>query len=345
MTKPLLDAGIRTRGLRKSFGPVRAVDGLDLDIVAGETVALLGPNGAGKSTTIDILLGLARPDAGEITVFGRQPADATRSGLVSAMLQSGGLIGHVTVRELISMTGSLYRRPMPVDEVLGRAGITGIGQRRTNGLSGGQTQRVRFALALVADPELLVLDEPTVGMDVESRRAFWAAMRDFAASGRTVLFATHYLEEADEFADRVVLMARGRIVADGPATAIKAIVGGRTIRCTLPGADPDRLALLPGVTAVELRGDGLVLRAADSDAALRALLAAEPAARDIEVSGAALEDAFIALTTDAPDHPGSVPGSAHNGSVHNGSVHTGSVHTGQTTPTDQTVARGQELAR
>jgi ABC-2 type transport system ATP-binding protein len=298
MTSALLDAGIRTRGLAKSFGPVRAVAGVDLDIVAGETVALLGPNGAGKSTTIDILLGLARPDAGEISVFGQPPATATQAGLVGAMLQSGGLLSYVTIRELIGMTTSLYRDPMPVDEVLRRAGLTEIADRRTNGLSGGQVQRVRFALALTPNPELLVLDEPTVGMDVESRRAFWAAMREFAAAGRTILFATHYLEEADEFADRVVLMAHGRIVADGPATAVKAIVGGRTIRCTLPGADPDRLGTLPGVTTVELRGDGVLLRAADSDAALRGLLATEPTARDIEVTGAALEDAFIALTTD-----------------------------------------------
>jgi ABC-2 type transport system ATP-binding protein len=294
---PTLAAGISTRGLRKSYGAVRAVDGVDLDVVAGETVALLGPNGAGKSTTIDMLLGLIRPDSGRVSVFGRPAAEAARSGLVGAMLQSGGLLADVTVSELIGLAASLYPKPMPVAEVLRRAGLTDIARRRTNGLSGGQVQRVRFALALVPDPELVVLDEPTVGMDVESRRAFWAAMRDLAAAGRTVLFATHYLEEADEFADRVVLMAGGRIVADGPATAIKAVVGGRTIRCTLPGADPAALRALPGVSAVDLRGEAVSIRAADSDAALRALLAAHPVARDIEVSGADLEDAFLALTS------------------------------------------------
>jgi ABC-2 type transport system ATP-binding protein len=298
MTTPLLTAGIQTRGLTKSYGSVRAVRGLDLDIVAGETVALLGPNGAGKSTTIDILLGLSRPDAGEATVFGRPPAEATRSGLVGAMLQSGGLLAYLTVRELVELTASFYPKPLPVDEVLRRAGIIEIAGRRTEGLSGGEKQRVRFALALVADPELLVLDEPTVGMDVTSRRAFWASMRELAAGGRTVLFATHYLAEADEFADRVVLMAHGRIVADGPATAVKAIVGGRTIRCTLPAADPDRLRALPTVTAVEVRGGAVTIQAADSDAALRALLADQPAARDIEVTGADLEDAFVALTSE-----------------------------------------------
>jgi ABC-2 type transport system ATP-binding protein len=297
MTETLLEAGLRIRGLTKSYGPVRAVDGLDLDIVAGETVALLGPNGAGKSTTIDALLGLSRPDAGSVTVFGRRPADAVRAGLVGAMLQSGGLISEVSVRELVELASSLYPAPMAVDEVLDRADLTELAGRRTTKLSGGQTQRVRFALALVPDPQLLVLDEPTAALDVEARRRFWASLRELTAAGRTVLFATHYLEEADAYADRVVLLARGRVVADGPATAIKAVVGGRTVRCTLPGADLAALRALPGVTAADVHGDGVTLRCSDSDAALRALLAAEPAARDLEVAGADLEDAFISLTT------------------------------------------------
>jgi ABC-2 type transport system ATP-binding protein len=188
---------------------------------------------------------------------------------------------------------------MPVAEVLDRADLTELADRRTTKLSGGQTQRVRFALALVPDPELLVLDEPTAAMDVESRRRFWASMRQLTEAGRTVLFATHYLEEADQYADRVVLLAGGRVVADGPATAIKAVVGGRTIRVTLPGAAEAALAALPGVSAVERHGDAVRLACTDSDLALRALLAAEPTARDIEVGGADLEDAFVALTSPA----------------------------------------------
>jgi ABC-2 type transport system ATP-binding protein len=304
MTETLLAAGLRIRGLTKSYGPVRAVDGVDLDVVAGETVALLGPNGAGKSTTIDMLLGLSRPDTGEVTAFGRPPADAVRAGLVGAMLQSGGLIGEVSVRELVELAASLYPAPMPVDEVLDRADLTELADRRTTKLSGGQTQRVRFALALVPDPQLLVLDEPTAALDVEARRRFWASMRQLTAAGRTVLFATHYLEEADAYADRVVLLARGRVVADGPATAIKAVVGGRTVRCTLPGADLAALRRLPGVTAADAHGDVVTLRCSDSDAALRALLAAEPAARDVEVAGADLEDAFLSLTTVPPTEQG-----------------------------------------
>jgi ABC-2 type transport system ATP-binding protein len=297
MPETTLAAGLRLRGLTKSYGPVRAVAGVDLDIVAGETVALLGPNGAGKSTTIDMLLGLTRPDGGQVGVFGREPGQAVRAGLVGAMLQSGGLISEVTVRELLVLAASLYPRPMAVDEVLERADLTKLADRRTTKLSGGQSQRVRFALALVPDPELLVLDEPTAAMDVESRRRFWASMRELTAAGRTVLFATHYLEEADQYADRVVLMAAGRVVADGPATAIKAVVGGRTVRATLPGAAEAALLALPGVTAVEIHGSAVRLTCTDSDAALRALLAAEPSARDLEVGGADLEDAFVALTS------------------------------------------------
>jgi ABC-2 type transport system ATP-binding protein len=303
MPETTFATGLRLRGLTKSYGPVRAVAGVDLDIVAGETVALLGPNGAGKSTTIDMLLGLTRPDAGEVTVFGRSPEQAIRAGLVGAMLQSGGLISEVTVRELLVLAASLYPAPMPVDEVLERADLSELADRRTTKLSGGQTQRVRFALALVPDPELLVLDEPTAAMDVETRRRFWASMRQLAAAGRTVLFATHYLDEADQYADRVVLLAGGRVVADGPATAIKAVVGGRTIRVTLPGASEAALAALPGVSAVERHGDAVRLTCADSDAAVRALLAAEPTAGDIEVGGADLEDAFVALTSDATGAP------------------------------------------
>jgi ABC-2 type transport system ATP-binding protein len=297
MPETSLTAGLRIRGLTKSYGPVRAVAGVDLDIVAGETVALLGPNGAGKSTTIDMLLGLTRPDTGEVSVFGRSPELAVKAGLVGAMLQSGGLISEISVRELLTLAASLYPQPMPVAEVLDRADLTELADRRTTKLSGGQTQRVRFALALVPNPELLVLDEPTAAMDVESRRRFWASMRELTAAGRTVLFATHYLEEADQYADRVVLMAAGKVVADGPATAIKAVVGGRTIRVTLPGACAATLETLPGVTAVELHGDIARLACSDSDAALRALLSSEPAARDVEVGGADLEDAFVALTS------------------------------------------------
>jgi ABC-2 type transport system ATP-binding protein len=294
--------GIVLQGLTKSFrtpqGPVPAVRGIDITVAAGETVALLGPNGAGKSTTIDMLLGLLPADGGSISIFGRTPREAVAAGTIGAMLQTGGLLNDLSVRELLTMTASLYPSPLPVDEVIELTRIDDLAGRRTTKLSGGQTQRLRFALALVCDPHLLVLDEPTVALDVEARRDFWATMRTFAARGKTVVFATHYLEEADAYSDRIILMAHGRIVADGPATEIKATVGLRTIRATLPGADVAALRALPGVSSVDTRGDGVILQCTDSDTALRALLPAHPAARDIEVSGAGLEEAFLRITSE-----------------------------------------------
>jgi ABC-2 type transport system ATP-binding protein len=287
--------------LSKSYGAVRAVRSIDLVIAPGETVALLGPNGAGKSTTIDMVLGLTRPDAGRVTLFGMSPAQAVAAGVVGGMLQTGSLIDHLSVRELITMVASLYPRPLEVTEVLRLTGIAGFADRPTTKLSGGQTQRVRFAIALVANPDLLLLDEPTAALDVEGRREFWASMRAVAARGKTVIFATHYLEEADAYADRIVLLARGQIVADGPATEIKARVGGRTIRATLPGADVARLAALPGVTSADQHGEAVILSCADSDAALRGLLGQFPGARDIEVRGSGIEEAFLALTADEND--------------------------------------------
>jgi ABC-2 type transport system ATP-binding protein len=293
--------GIVLRRLSKSYGNVHAVRSIDLTIAPGETVALLGPNGAGKTTTIDMILGLARPDSGSVTLFGRPPAEAVAQGLVSGMLQTGSLLPFLSVRELITMVASVHPRPLPVDEVLRLTGVAGFAGRPTTKLSGGQAQRVRFAAALVANPDLLVLDEPTAALDVEARREFWASMRAVAAQGKTVIFATHYLEEADAYADRIVLVARGQIVADGPATQIKAMVGGRTIRATLPGADLAQLATLPGVLSADRHGDAVIVTSSDAETTLRALLDRFADARDVEVRGADLEDAFVALTAETDD--------------------------------------------
>jgi ABC-2 type transport system ATP-binding protein len=297
-----MDEGVVLRGLVKTWsgkaGPVHAVRGIDVSIGRGETVALLGPNGAGKSTTIDMLLGLAEPDGGTVSLFGLDPAAAVDAGAIGAMLQTGALIRDLSVRELVTVMASLYPNPLGVDDVLELTGIGAFAGRRTQKLSGGETQRARFALALVSNPELLVLDEPTVAMDVEGRHAFWSAMRAFAASGKTVVFATHYLEEADTYADRVVLMAHGKIVADGSPTEIKAMVGSRTIRATLPGVALEELRALPGVSGAERRGEAVELTCGDSDAAIRGLLAVHPEAKDIEIEAAGLEQAFLRLTAD-----------------------------------------------
>jgi len=290
-------AAVRLTGLHKSFGHVQAVRGVDLEIAPGEVVAFLGPNGAGKSTTIDMLLGLTRPDSGTATVFGAGPVEAVQAGRVGAMLQGGALLPDVTVGELVSMFATLHRRPMPVAKAMELAGITDIAKQKTTKLSGGQSQRVRYALALVPHPDLLVLDEPTVAMDVEVRRSFWASMREFTASGRTVLFATHYLEEADDFADRVVVLANGVIVADGTGAEIKSSVAGRTITAVVPGTHPAQFLQLPGVSSTDQQGQRMVLHCNDSDTALRALLATYPAVHDIEISAGNLEDAFLELTT------------------------------------------------
>ena len=283
------------RGLTKKFGSVTAVRDLDLRIEPGEVVAFLGPNGAGKTTTIDMLLGLAKPTTGEVEVYGHTPTEAIARGRVAAVMQTGGLLKDLSVAETVRMTASFFTRTRPVTEVLTRAGIADIADRRVAKCSGGQQQRLRFALALLPDPDLMVLDEPTTGMDVEGRRDFWSAIRADAQAGRTILFATHYLEEADAYADRIVLIRKGQVVADGTASEVKALAAGRTVRATLPGADEVRLAALPGVDRAEVRGDTVLLHTGDSDGVARYLLT-QTAARDLEITSRNLEEAFLALT-------------------------------------------------
>ncbi|AYG03226.1 ABC transporter ATP-binding protein [Gryllotalpicola protaetiae] len=290
---------IELSGLRKTFGRITAVDCVDLTIRRGEVVALLGPNGAGKSTTIDLALGLSTPTAGTAQLFGGTPRDAIVAGWVGAMLQGGALLPTATVRESVALIAAVHRTPLSVDEALRRARCTEIADQKVAKLSGGQTQRARFAVAIVSNPELLLLDEPTAAMDVEARRTFWESMRGLTDEGRTVVFATHYLDEADTFADRIVMLRAGRVVADGTPAQVKAVVSGRTIRATLPSvseADAASIRSLPGVTALELRGDRLALAAADSDRTLRALLGRYPELRDIEVAARSMDDAFLALT-------------------------------------------------
>jgi ABC-2 type transport system ATP-binding protein len=228
-------------------------------------------------------------------VLGLQPRQAISRGLVSAVMQTGGLLKDLSVRETVTYTASLFADTAPVDEVLRTAGIDTIADRRVGKCSGGEQQRLRFAMALLSDPALLLLDEPTTGMDVEGRRAFWGAIRADAAKGRTVLFATHYLEEADQYADRIILISNGRIVADGTGSQIKALAAGRTVRASLPGADPQRLQQLAGVESVEIRGDAVYVHAKDTDAVARYLLT-ETTAHDLEITARGLEDAFLSLT-------------------------------------------------
>ena len=293
-------SAIRLAGVTKSFGDVEAVRGIDLEIQQGEIVAFLGPNGAGKTTTIDMILGLSQPGTGAVDVLGYRPRQAIARGLVSAVMQTGGLLKDLTVRETVEYTACLFADTQPVDDVLAHAGITGIADRKVQKCSGGEQQRLRFAMALLSDPALLLLDEPTTGMDVEGRRAFWSAIRRDAEKGRTVLFATHYLEEADQYADRIVLMRKGLIVADGTGSEIKALAAGRTVRATLDHPDHDVLSRLAGVESLEVRGDTVLLHARDTDTIARYLLT-ETDARDLEITSRGIEEAFLTLTGDAAE--------------------------------------------
>jgi ABC-2 type transport system ATP-binding protein len=290
-------------GVTRRFGATTALDSVDLRIEPGETVALLGPNGAGKSTAISIMLGLRPPSAGSARTMGLEPRDAVLSGRVGAMLQAATLPVGATVGELVDLARSLYPNPTPRAAVLERAGLTALAGRRVETLSGGEAQRVRFALAIAGDPDLVFLDEPTVAMDVESRRAFWADMRAAAAQGRTILFATHFLDEADSVADRIVVLAHGRVVADDSPAALKARVTERRIRFDwAPTADGDgRLAHMPGVRSVERHGPMVELGTSDADTTVRALVAADIDFRALEVTGADLDTAFLALTGGVPD--------------------------------------------
>ncbi len=300
---------IQLRNLTKDYdsptsGTIRAVDGIDLDVGSGEIVALLGPNGAGKTTTIDMILGFIEPSAGEATVFGRKPRQAVADGRVSAVLQTGGLLGDLTVAETVQLVASIHPKPIeghvdPVADVLERTGLTGRADRLVKVCSGGEQQRLRFALALLADPDLLLLDEPTAGMDVEARQTFWAAMNTEADRGRTIVFATHYLQEAEDFARRTVLLAGGRIVADGPTDQIRSQAAGRTVRARVDIARiehaADMVRRMPEVRRVAVDGNRLTVETAESDAVAAALIG-EFGGTDLEIEAASLERAFVALT-------------------------------------------------
>jgi ABC-2 type transport system ATP-binding protein len=282
-------------GVTKSYNRSKVLDAITIDVRAGEVTALLGPNGAGKTTSVGVLTGRLTADSGEATLFGldpRRPAARARMGVV---LQSAGLPDVMTVEELVTLQSGYYRRPREVSETLALAGLADLARRRAAKLSGGQQRRLHYALAICGRPDLLVLDEPTTGLDHEARRRLWATVRDEADSGTAVLLTTHYLEEADALADRIIVIDGGRIVADDSPTGIKASVAGATIRCRTSLADP-QLAGLPGVKRVARSGAAATLLVSDGTRAARALLAADAGLADLTISAASLEDALANVT-------------------------------------------------
>jgi ABC-2 type transport system ATP-binding protein len=283
------------QGVSKRYGRTSALDAVDLTFEAGRVTAVLGPNGAGKTTAIKLLLGLTRPSSGRVRLFGADPVEPAARRRIGAMLQVSKVPETLKVREHLDLFASYYPRPLPVAEVIAAAGLHGLEGRLFGKLSGGERQRVLFALALVGDPELLFLDEPSVGMDVESRRGFWGYVQGLRERGKGVLLSTHYLEEADALADRVVVLHHGRVIADGPPSAIKRLAAGKRVRC-VTRLDDAVLRLLPGVQSLSRDRDAALLVTSQAEALVRELMARDPQLSDLEVSGVALDEAFLKLT-------------------------------------------------
>ena len=281
--------------ITKRYGPTVALDDVSLSLRPGEVVALLGPNGAGKSTAIKLLLGLIAPTSGTTRVFGSDPRKATTRTRVGAMLQVARIIETLRVREHLDLFRSYYPRPMPVAAIVRIARLQGMEDRLFSQLSGGQKQRVLFAIALCGDPDLIFLDEPTVGMDIESRRALWQQIRSLSAKGKTVLLTTHYLEEADALAHRIIVINKGRVISEGTPAEIKRNSGGRTIRCQTHLSE-EFLYGLPTVTNVAFNQGAVVVTATDAETVVREMLLRDETLSGLEVASPALEDAFLALT-------------------------------------------------
>jgi ABC-2 type transport system ATP-binding protein len=284
-------------GVSKNYGEIRALQSVNFNVHAGKVVALLGPNGAGKTTAVKLLLGLLQPNSGKARVFGGDPTNPENRMRTGAMLQVGRVPETLRVREHIDLFSSYYPKPMPLEEVLAAAGLKKLRDRKFGDLSGGQRQRTLFALAICGDPDLLFLDEPTVGLDVEARRALWEEIRRLVDHGKTVLLTTHYLEEADALADRVAVINQGKIIAEGTPSEIKAQNSGKRIRC-VTALSVASLLRIPGVTDARQDREAVEIRAGEAEAVVRALLASDPSLSGLEISSAGLEDAFLALTQD-----------------------------------------------
>jgi len=284
-------------GVSKNYGEVRALRNVDFSVHAGQVVALLGPNGAGKTTAVKLLLGLLQPNSGKARVFGGDPTDPQTRMRAGAMLQVGKVPETLKVREHIDLFSSYYTNPLPLGDVLAAAGLDKLSDRKFGDLSGGQRQRTLFALAICGNPDLLFLDEPTVGLDVEARRALWEEIRRLVACGKTVLLTTHYLEEADALADRIAVINQGEIIAEGTPAEIKAQTSGKRIRCVTQ-LSLTALLQIPGVTSARQDREAIEIHSGDAELVVRTLLARDPALSGLEITSAGLEEAFLSLTRD-----------------------------------------------
>ena len=284
-------------GVIKNYGEVRALRNVNFAVRAGQVVALLGPNGAGKTTAVKLLLGLILPNSGKTRVFGGDPTNPQNRMRTGAMLQVGRVPETLRVREHIDLFSSYYPDPLPLEEVLATAGLEKLRDRKFGDLSGGQRQRTLFALAICGDPDLLFFDEPTVGLDVEARRALWEEIRRLVERGKTVILTTHYLEEADALADRIAVINQGEIIAEGTPAEIKSQTSGKRIRC-VTALSVASVLQLPGVTAAKQDREAVEIHAAEAESVVRALLARDPTLSGLEITTAGLEEAFLALTQD-----------------------------------------------
>jgi ABC-2 type transport system ATP-binding protein len=284
-------------GVSKNYGEIRALRDVNFSVRAGQVVALLGPNGAGKTTAVKLLLGLIPENSGKVRVFGGDPTDSRNRIRTGAMLQVGRVPETLRVREHIDLFSSYYPNPMPLRDVLAAAGLEKLSDRKFGDLSGGQRQRTLFALAICGNPDLLFLDEPTVGLDVEARRALWEEIRRLVDCGKTVLLTTHYLEEADALADRVAVINQGEIIAEGTPAEIKSQTSGKRIRC-VTALSLASILQIPGVTDARQDREAIEIHAAEAESVVRALLARDASLSALEITSAGLEEAFLTLTKD-----------------------------------------------
>ena len=301
-------APVEMRGISKRYGQLTALDNLDLDIEAGRVTSVLGPNGAGKTTAIKLMLGILRPDQGTVSLFGLPPASRVARSRTGAMMQISALPATLTVIELLDLFRTYYAQPLSRAELIEVAGLQDLERRLYGKLSGGQKQRLAFALSVCGDPDLLFMDEPTVGLDVETRRSFWQSIRALAERGKSIVLTTHYLEEADALSDRIVVLHRGAIRADGTPHRIKSEASSRKIRCVTQ-LRPEDVGALDGVRSARFDRAVLEILCSNAEQVVRTLLERDPKLRDLEVSGAGIEDAFMSLTSDDSNHTDE-PGSA-----------------------------------